>query len=133
MVFEEVAVEVHGDRLRGQLEGSAGDCVLVGPDGTGTVDVRVTLTDGRELAYDYLVIATGTTPRPDQTPGMLGAQWRTSISSSASLSGFFSPSMCLVKPRLTNRHLRLVTGWVRTTGWTASGNCLSLRAYSPRE
>ena len=25
-----------------------------------------------ELGYDYLVIATGTSPRPDQTPGMLG-------------------------------------------------------------
>src|SRR5262245_16287985 len=32
---------------------------------------RVYLTDGRELNYDYLVIATGTAPRPDQTPGML--------------------------------------------------------------
>ena len=40
---------------------------------------RVRLTDGRSLAYDYLVIASGTTPRPDQTPGMLGAQWRRSI------------------------------------------------------
>ena len=29
----------------------------------------VLLEDGRRLAYDYLVIATGTTPRPDQTPG----------------------------------------------------------------
>ena len=39
----------------------------------------VSLADGRELAYDYLVIATGTTPRPDQTPGMLGAEWRRSV------------------------------------------------------
>jgi len=30
----------------------------------------VHLMDGRALAYDYLVIATGTTPRPDETPGM---------------------------------------------------------------
>ena len=30
----------------------------------------VTLVDGRRLGYDYLVIATGTTPRPDQTPGL---------------------------------------------------------------
>ena len=30
----------------------------------------VLLTDGTELAYDYLIIATGTTPRPDETPGM---------------------------------------------------------------
>jgi len=39
----------------------------------------VTLADGRSLAYDYLVIASGTSPRPDQTPGMLGAEWRRSI------------------------------------------------------
>jgi sulfide:quinone oxidoreductase len=40
----------------------------------------VVLGDGRRLAYDQLVIATGTTPRPDQTEGMLdGGQWRKSI------------------------------------------------------
>jgi sulfide:quinone oxidoreductase len=43
-------------------------------------DGEVLLTDGRRLAYDYLVIATGVEPRPDQTPGMLdGGQWRRSI------------------------------------------------------
>ena len=31
---------------------------------------KVYLKDSRELDYDYLVIASGTTPRPDQTPGM---------------------------------------------------------------
>ncbi len=31
---------------------------------------KVLLVGGEELAYDYLVIASGTTPRPDQTPGM---------------------------------------------------------------
>ena len=35
----------------------------------------VYLDDGRDLPYDQLVIATGTTPRPDQTPGTLGPQW----------------------------------------------------------
>ena len=30
----------------------------------------VSLVDGRVLPYDQLVIATGVTPRPDQTPGM---------------------------------------------------------------
>jgi len=33
----------------------------------------VVLAGGRELAYDQLVIATGTTPRPDATPGMAEA------------------------------------------------------------
>jgi sulfide:quinone oxidoreductase len=41
---------------------------------------EVLLTDGRRLPYDYLVIATGVAPRPDQTPGMLdGGHWRESI------------------------------------------------------
>ncbi len=31
---------------------------------------KVYLQDSREVDYDYLVIASGTTPRPDQTPGM---------------------------------------------------------------
>ena len=39
----------------------------------------VRLEGGREIAYDYLVIATGTTPRPDQTPGMLGDEWHRSV------------------------------------------------------
>ncbi len=47
----------------------------------------VALTDGRKLAYDYLVIATGTSPRPDQTPGMLGEQWRRSIFDFYTLDG----------------------------------------------
>ncbi len=40
----------------------------------------VLLTDGRTLPYDYLIIATGTSPRPDQTPGMDDeAVWRDSV------------------------------------------------------
>ncbi|WP_024288119.1 NAD(P)/FAD-dependent oxidoreductase [Cellulomonas sp. KRMCY2] len=31
---------------------------------------QVLLSDGAVLDYDYLVIATGTTPRPEETPGM---------------------------------------------------------------
>jgi sulfide:quinone oxidoreductase len=47
----------------------------------------VVLSDGRELSYDQLVIATGTTPRPDQTPGMLGPEWRRSIFDFYTLDG----------------------------------------------
>lgn len=42
-------------------------------------DNMVRLTDGRELPYDVLIIATGVTPRPDQTDGMLGDEWGASI------------------------------------------------------
>jgi sulfide:quinone oxidoreductase len=55
------------------------DLVLGTIDRIAPDERAVFLADGRTLAYDYLVIATGTSPRPDQTPGMLGAQWRDSI------------------------------------------------------
>lgn len=47
----------------------------------------VLLEGGRRLAYDQLVIATGTTPRPDQTPGMLGPEWQRSIFDFYTLEG----------------------------------------------
>ncbi len=43
-------------------------------------DNVVRLVDGRTVSYDYLVVATGVQPRPDQTPGMLDVgEWRESI------------------------------------------------------
>jgi sulfide:quinone oxidoreductase len=39
----------------------------------------VELADGSRVDYDYLVIATGTHARPDQTPGMLDGEWRKSV------------------------------------------------------
>ena len=39
----------------------------------------VRLEGGRVLTYDQLVIATGTSSRPDQTPGTLGPQWHREI------------------------------------------------------
>ncbi|HRW17469.1 MAG TPA: FAD/NAD(P)-binding oxidoreductase [Dermatophilaceae bacterium] len=50
----------------------------------------VLLADERELSYDYLVIATGTTPRPDQTPGMLGSEWRRSVHEFYSYEGMIA-------------------------------------------
>lgn len=35
--------------------------------------------DGRVLAYDYLIVATGSHVVPDETPGLLGEEWRKSI------------------------------------------------------
>ena len=35
--------------------------------------------DGRILNYDFLVITTGTSPRPEETPGLTDDQWRKSI------------------------------------------------------
>src|SRR3546814_8556009 len=39
------------------------------------------------LGYDQLVIATGTTPRPDETPGVTGALWRRSVHEFYTLEG----------------------------------------------
>ncbi len=47
----------------------------------------VSLADGRELDYDYLVIATGASPRPDQTPGMAEGEWQQSIFDFYTLEG----------------------------------------------
>jgi len=47
----------------------------------------VLLTDGRMIAYDQLVIATGTTPRPDQTPGMADELWHESVFDFFTLEG----------------------------------------------
>ena len=47
----------------------------------------VLLQDGSKLDYDQLVIATGTTPRPDQTPGMDGSEWHRSIFDFYTLEG----------------------------------------------
>jgi len=55
------------------------DFVIGDVDRVDPVAQQVALDDGRTLAYDFLVIASGTSPRPDQTPGMLGPEWRRSI------------------------------------------------------
>jgi sulfide:quinone oxidoreductase len=44
-------------------------------------DKTVILDDGTVLPYDYLIIATGVSPRPDQTPGMGGELWGDSVHS----------------------------------------------------
>jgi sulfide:quinone oxidoreductase len=59
-----------------------GEVAAVDPDAR-----TVALKDGSRLDYDQLVVATGTTPRPDQTPGMLGPEWRKSIHEFYTLEG----------------------------------------------
>ncbi len=59
-----------------------GDIDLVDPDGR-----EVRLADGTVLGYDQLVIATGTTPRPEETDGMTGDLWRDRIHEFYTLEG----------------------------------------------
>ena len=48
---------------------------------------RVKLADGTVLEYDQLVIATGTHPRPDETPGLTDGEWRKSVHDFYTLEG----------------------------------------------
>jgi sulfide:quinone oxidoreductase len=63
------------------------DFVIGSVDRVQAEDGQVVLEDGRTLDYDQLVVASGTTPRPDQTPGMLDAEWRKSIFDFYTLEG----------------------------------------------
>ena len=63
------------------------DLVLAEVDRVDAPASAVRLADGRSLGYDYLVIATGTSPRPDQTPGMVDGEWRKSIFDFYTLDG----------------------------------------------
>lgn len=47
----------------------------------------VALKNGSSLTYDYLIIATGTSPRPDQTPGMDGELWNDKVFEFFTLEG----------------------------------------------
>lgn len=78
-----------GDIVKPRRESLHGgvDLVLGEIDRVDTATKGVTLSDGRRLGYDYLIIATGTSPRPEQTPGMLGKQWRESIFDFYTLDG----------------------------------------------
>jgi sulfide:quinone oxidoreductase len=73
------------------------DLVLAEIDRVDADANTVHLTDGRALGYDYLVIATGTSPRPDQTPGMTGPEWRKSIHEFFTLEGASALAGALAK------------------------------------
>ncbi len=51
------------------------DIELIEPDQNRVKIVK----DNRYLYYDYLIIATGTHPRPDETPGLNDGAWRQNI------------------------------------------------------
>ncbi|MGB5567418.1 MAG: FAD-dependent oxidoreductase, partial [Acidimicrobiia bacterium] len=55
---------------------------LIEPD-----ENRVRLADGTTVEYDYLVIATGTSIRPDETPGLEGPEYGKTIHDFYTLEG----------------------------------------------
>ena len=82
-------------RTRHQFLSTGVEMVLGDVDRVEPDTNLVRLMDGRELPYDYLVIASGTQSRPDQTPGMLGPQWRRSIFDFYTLEGAESLAQAL--------------------------------------
>ncbi len=66
-------------------------------EGVDPESQKVTLADGRVLGYDYLVIATGTSPRPDQTEGMLGPEWHRSVTEFYTYEGAIATRAALAR------------------------------------
>jgi sulfide:quinone oxidoreductase len=71
--------------LRNGIQLLIGEIAAVDPERKS-----VRLSDGEVVCYDYLVIATGTSPRPDQTPGLLGSEWHRTIHDFYTYDGAFA-------------------------------------------
>jgi sulfide:quinone oxidoreductase len=71
---------------RGFIPGGV-ELVIAPIEGVDTERQVVTVGGGRLLEYDELIIATGTHPRPDQTPGLDGDAWRDTIHDFYTLEG----------------------------------------------
>ncbi len=70
-IFEVERGEVDGPRLRATLHGrAAADWLVVGPDGTGSLDVRALMQthDGALVFVHYGGRVDATDPRPPSTP-----------------------------------------------------------------
>ncbi len=63
------------------------DFLLAEVDSVDIAHNTVKLTDGSEVAYDVLVIATGATLQPEETDGLTGPEWGDSIHTFYSLEG----------------------------------------------
>lgn len=55
------------------------DFIINGIDKVVAEENKVILADGTTISYDYLLIATGTHPCPEETPGLLDKLWRKKI------------------------------------------------------
>ena len=79
---EDEIVKPRRDLFDRRVEVRMGDIDRVAPD-----ERRVSLKDGGSLAYDLLIIATGSRIVPDQTQGLTGPGWRESAFDFYSLEG----------------------------------------------
>jgi len=53
--------------------------IIKGIDKVVAAENKVLLEDGEIVSYDYLLIATGTHPNPEETPGLFDKLWRKKI------------------------------------------------------
>ncbi len=53
--------------------------IVKGIDKVVAEENKVLLEDGQVISYDYLVVATGTHPNPEETPGLFDELWRKKI------------------------------------------------------
>lgn len=72
---------------RGDFIPSGAELIVAPVSGVDPYAQVVVLDDGRRLDYDQLVIATGTHPRPDQTPGLEGDAWGLTVHDFYTLQG----------------------------------------------
>lgn len=63
------------------------EIVLAGIDVIEPDQNRVRLQGGRVLDYDFLIVATGSHPEPEQTEGMVNGRWRKNIFDFYTLDG----------------------------------------------
>jgi sulfide:quinone oxidoreductase len=73
------------------------DLVVGAVDYVDTAAQTVSVMGGPTLQYDQLVIATGTHPRPDQTPGMEGDGWRDTVHEFYTLEGSLALRDALIR------------------------------------
>ena len=63
------------------------DLVVSEIEGVDTEGQTVLLANGTKLEYDELIVATGTSPTPAETPGLDGPAWRDSVHDFYTLEG----------------------------------------------
>lgn len=104
--------EAAGDRLKGSFVGAGGDWLVIGGDGYGRLDVRLTLetVDGAIIYFQYL----GLVELTPQIVGILGG---------ADDSADFGAQYFFTNPRLETSDERYA--WVNTTMFVGQGRLVA--------
>jgi hypothetical protein len=106
-IREVLGGEVTGERIRGRVGSGGADWVLIGPDGWGRLDVRLTIhtDDGAHLYVQYL--------------GVIEYNDAARAANAGERSSEFSDHYFRTAPRLETGDARY--DWVNRTVWVAEG------------